>query len=579
MSIPPGPTEVSAPDARALQEEVAALRAEVSLLRASAAAAPAFPEAAPEPDAPTWLARTLEHAPGLLYVYDLDEHRNVYCNREVAAELGYTAAQLHELGDTLFAHIVHPDDLPRIGSHHAALRQVGQGETLELSYRMRRPDSTWRWFRSRDRAFERAPDGQVVRILGLAFDITAEVQAQGRLDDSERTFEALAATSVDFLYTTDLHGEISYCSRAVEPTLGYAAEELVGRNFLTLLDDASRQVAGAALGALSPGGGSDRVRVVAVHRDGHAVHLEVHSALVSDATGRPLRIQGVVRDISADQRLQQELRQHRAHLEALLAARTDDLGVLNRELQRKNEELEQLVYVTSHDLRSPLVNVQGFSRELELSLGELRELLANPLGVATEERLRRLLDEDVPESLQFILASVAKMDALLTALLRLSRVGRQPVLPVDLDMQALAVEVVHSMMYELVEAGCDLELGELPPCRADAGRMSQALSNLISNAAKFRHPGRPGRIRVSGVVRDGAAVYCVEDNGVGVHPDHQRKIFELFQRLRPAETPGDGLGLAIVKRVVERLGGAAWVESEPGAGARFYLRVPATQGA
>ncbi len=255
-----------------------------------------------------------------------------------------------------------------------------------------------------------------------------------------------------------------------------------------------------------------------------------------------------------------------------------ELREANAELARKNAELEQVVYVASHDLRSPLVNVQGFSRELKLSLDDLAEELAKPDSPRRRARLEELMRQDLPEALQFIRTGAAKMDTLLTGLLRLSRIGRALLSPARLDMHALASDVVDSMMYELVEAGCDVELGELPPCWADSAQMNQALSNLVSNALKFRHPERPGRIHISGRRGDGAVEYCVRDNGIGIRPEHRERVFELFHRLDPGATEGDGLGLTVVARVAERLGGRVRVESEPDVGSRFFLSVPDSAG-
>ncbi len=248
---------------------------------------------------------------------------------------------------------------------------------------------------------------------------------------------------------------------------------------------------------------------------------------------------------------------------------------LNRELMDKNKELEQIVYVASHDLRSPLVNIQGFSKELDQAFKRiLSGLHSEDVPPAVKERLALTLEEDVPEALQFIFASTAKMDALLSGLLRLSRLGRAALTIQELDMNKLMANIAGAFEFQLKEAKVTLQIEYLPSCLGDETQINQVFSNLVDNGLKYLDPNRPGLIKISGHKKEGKVVYCVADNGIGIAPEHQDKIYEIFHRLDPAASSGEGLGLTIVRKILDRHGGEIWLESEPGRGSKFFVSLP-----
>ncbi len=245
------------------------------------------------------------------------------------------------------------------------------------------------------------------------------------------------------------------------------------------------------------------------------------------------------------------------------------------ELEEKNKELEQVVYVTSHDLRSPLVNIQGFSRELEYSLQELSALPGiDSIPAGLKKKFSLILEEDIPDSLKYIKTSASKMDSLLAGLLKLSRVGRAEVTFSQVDMNHLMQEALHALEFQVKELAATVKVENLPPCFGDEMQINQAFSNLINNALKYLDPQRPGMIRISGEKQNDYVVYCVEDNGIGIAEEHQQRIFEIFHRLNPDDSSGEGLGLTIVNKIVRRHSGKVWVESFPAKGSKFFVRLP-----
>lgn len=253
-------------------------------------------------------------------------------------------------------------------------------------------------------------------------------------------------------------------------------------------------------------------------------------------------------------------------LESLVDARTS-------ELQRANAEIQRFAYIVSHDLRSPLVNVMGFTAELDAA----RKAIADHLAKSEEalpENVRMAVDEDLPESIGFIRSSTQKMDRLINAILRLSREGRRTLSASQLDLAGLVQAIIDSLQHRIDETGTTIEIGQLPALESDRLALEQILSNLIENALKYLQPGRPGVIRIDGNVAHGRAHIHVRDNGRGIEQRDHERIFDLFRRSGTQDQPGEGIGLAHVRALAYRLGGLIEVSSEKGVGSTFTLSLP-----
>lgn len=246
-------------------------------------------------------------------------------------------------------------------------------------------------------------------------------------------------------------------------------------------------------------------------------------------------------------------------------------------LQLKNMELQDIAYTASHDLKSTLVNMGGFSGVLGEDFDYLLEtLFKENLSQELREKIEPLIKDEIPQSLGFITASVKKMASLLDGLLQVSKIGAVEIHSKIIDMDKAAREVLSAMAHQIKESHVTIKLEKLPNCIGDIHMMDHVITNLISNAIKFRDLNKESRIIISGETEGDMTIYCVEDNGIGIKSDYKKKIFEVFHRLNPEDpiSSGEGIGLTIVSRIMDRLGGKVWLESEPGKGSKFFIAVP-----
>lgn len=410
----------------------------------------------------------------------------------------------------------------------------------------------------------RDAEGRLIGGIELVRDITEQKRVEEALKKETRQSRQYLEVARVLMMALDETGAITMANPRGCEMLGYREGELIGGNwFDTCIPAMSAPGMRKIFARLMKDELSlvDYYESTVITKNGRERLLAFHNSLLRDESGtvRGLLFSG--EDIT-DRRLMEHERDR-----------------LMRELRQKNKELEGIVYVASHDLRSPLVNIQGFGRKLEKACSELQGMLNEAdVPAPLHEGAAPLLEKTIPRALGFIKNSVDKMDTLLSGLLRLSRLGRAALTIENVRVPDVVQGALSAMAYQLQDAGAEVTVGELPDCRGDVVQISQVFTNLLDNAVKYRDPDRPLKITVSGGIEEGRAIYRVEDSGIGIAAAHQEKIWEIFHRLNPSGSiPGEGMGLAVVRRVVDRNEGSVRVESEPGRGSTFIISLlPAT---
>jgi PAS domain S-box-containing protein len=357
-------------------------------------------------------------------------------------------------------------------------------------------------------------------------------------------------------------GIVQSWNRGAEQLTGVPAAEAIGRSISEFAPERHRAAQTAALEQARAGEPAGPLESERVHRNGTRYDVSVVYSPLRDPNGRVVGISSVVRDIGERKRAEAAMQQVNATLEQRVHERTAELeeanrklAEANRQLERANRELEAFSYSVSHDLRSPLRALDGFSR------------------ILLEDYSDRL-DDEGRRFLNLVRDNAQRMGALINDLLAFSRLSRQPLEKRRVDAHAIAQQAWDELRGEAEGRDVRVTIGPLPECEADPSLLRQVFLNLLSNALKYTRRREHAVIEVGATGAPGSPVYFVRDNGVGFDMKYAGKLFGVFQRLHRAdEYEGTGVGLALAQRIVTRHGGRIWAEAAPDRGATFSFTI------
>ena len=500
----------------------------------------------------------IETFPNPIYYKDIDG-RYIGCNEAFARNI-IGASKEEVIGKTFFDFIesVPADYVQRF--HESDLEILKNPANQMFEAPLICGDGALRYFIFSKGTFADAY-GQIRGIVGILIDVTDLKAAERALQESEKRYAMVVKQSSQLIYDYDVRTGELFWAGAIPQVTGYEPEEFADMNIKKWEenvhpDDRKETVAKLERARLEVGKFHAEYRFR--RKDGSYVYIEEDGVYLPDESGVAVRMVGAMKDIDDRKRSETQKEQ------------------LLRSLAAKNKELESIVFVSSHDLRSPLVNIEGHSGELEISCNDLRNLLSDvELPEEKKRILNFLINEDIPASLRFITSGTKKMVELLNGLLRLCRLGIASLEIKEINVNNVLQGIVEAVTYQMESLNIKIEVGDLPSCYADESKINQVFSNLIDNAIKYRSKDRDTVIKITGWKEKDESVYCFEDNGVGIAPEYQTKVFEIFHRLNPTGlVQGEGLGLTIVRRIIDRLNGKVWVESEQGKGSKFYVSLP-----
>jgi len=379
----------------------------------------------------------------------------------------------------------------------------------------------------------RDSDGSVIGFAKVTRDSTKRKEAENALRRSEQTFRLLVESVQDYaIFMLDLEGRVASWNPGAERIKGYSAHEIVGEHFSIFypLEDVAQGKPRWEL-EKAENDGRHEDEGWRLRKDGTRFWANVVISPMLDAHGGLIGYAKVTRDLTQQRRAEQALAQ-------------------------TNQELERFSYSVSHDLRAPLRAIDGYAQAL------------------SEDHADKLGDEG--QRLLAVIRDSAKLGGqLIDGLLNFSRVGRQALARVPVDLTALAERVVADLRQTEGSVPVEVVVTPLPPASGDAALLRHVFINVIDNAFKFSAKRAHPRVEIGAEQNGSEVAYYVKDNGVGFDMQYANKLFGVFQRLhRHDEFEGTGVGLALAQRIVQRHGGRIWAEGKVNEGATFFFTLP-----
>lgn len=409
-----------------------------------------------------------------------------------------------------------------------------------------RPDGSTMWLET-VKVPLRDSNGHVIGILGNWHDVTAKRQAEETLRRSEQRYRSLVSAIAEIVWRADASGRIVTAGSNWVTLTGLPNDQVNSDWFKVVHPDDLPDVRGKwsiAASTATPYAAEFRLR----RADGEWRHMDSRSIPIRDEDGRVLEWVGVCVDVTERKLVEERIRRLNVDLEQRVAERTDQLVAANK-------ELEAFSYSVSHDLRAPLRAIDGFSRILQM------------------EHAAKMPAE-MQDYLRDIRANTQQMGRLVDDLLTFSRLSRQPLKKIPIEVSDVIRQCQHELRQHQDGRCVEFQLGELPVCWGDPALLKQVWINLISNALKYSSKRDVAVIQIGSRAGDvpNQRTYFIRDNGVGFDMRYVHKLFQVFQRLHRAEEyEGTGVGLAIVQRIVHRHGGRVWGESVLDGGTTFYF--------
>lgn len=370
-----------------------------------------------------------------------------------------------------------------------------------------------------------------------------------QLLESEEKYRRFVENAADIIYRTDGEGKFIYVNPVGIKIFGYSNDEFNGKHYLELFHPDFRNKARQFYATqFFEGQYTSYLEFPAVTKEGKQFWLGQNVQPLME-NGQIMGFQAVARDITERVIAEEKVQTLNAELERRVAERTV-------QLENANKELEAFSYSVSHDLRAPLLAINGFTQFLSMHLGEK-------------------LDDEGKRLLSIIKTNTQTMQHLISALLMLSKTNKKELDTVTLDMSTLARETYNEIASPEAQEKIQITIPALPSVRGDQMLMRQVWSNLLSNAIKFTLAKEERTITVGGRSEENNIIYFVKDSGAGFDMKDAGKLFGVFSRLHTDdEFEGTGIGLSIVRRVIHRHHGEVWAEGEIGKGATFYFSLP-----
>lgn len=492
--------------------------------------------------------RTLaSHAPVGIFLTD-PQGDTIFVNDTWSAMTGLTLA---EAGGGGWARAIHPDDRARVAAEWAEALANDRASTAE--YRFVRADGKVTWVQGQAMQLSDG-SGKLVGYIGTVADFTARKATEERLREREAELSLIATHAPIILAHCDAEQRFLFVNRAYAERFGLVVEEVLGRTVRDVLGETVHARLAPYIARVLQGETFSFEAEIPYEQIGPRFMRAAYTPdIAEDGTVRGYLC--AITDLSDRRameeelrRAQQELQAHASELERRVEARTASL-------REAITQMEEFSYSVSHDLRAPLRAMNAYA-----------QALAEDYGAQLDETARGYLER--------IQRSSVRMEKLTHDVLSYSRVARAEIQLTELELTRMVDDVV-AHYRELQEPAARVTVaGPLLRVRGHESSLGQALANLLMNAVKFVAPGVKPEITVRTEARGERVRIWIEDNGIGIAPEHQERLFQVFERApTQGEYEGTGIGLAIVRKTVEKMGGTCGVESDGRTGSRFWIEL------
>jgi PAS domain S-box-containing protein len=494
--------------------------------------------------------------PGLIYVYDLDNHKLRYINGKLTEVLGFSYEELKDSED-VWLHLIFKEDVDLVKKELEKFYSIKDDESLAYGCRLNHKSGHWRYFKTFGTVLRRDETGKPLSALFIANDITDQLKTEEEAKASRELFHDTEELLQFGSWSWHLVSNKLEWTKGMYDLLEISREdsaELSSYHFIQYISEEDRNRVNSITENAIKSKREFEYGCVLKTKKGKLKDVFTKAKIVCDTEGKVEKLIGITRDITDLKNLEKE--QERTF----------------RELNRSNKELEEFAYVASHDLQEPLRKISTFN-----------ERLKNKFGTA--------LGTDGNMYLDRIISSTENMRLLIDNLLEFSRISRSSQEYVKCDLNLVMKEVISDLELKIEETNAEFKLSNLPTIEAVPLEMKQLFNNLLSNSIKFRNPDlkpiitiNSDKINKTEIVNfhlpiDRQYVKIeVSDNGIGFEEEYAERIFQIFQRLHgKTEYAGSGIGLAICKKIMDNHEGYIFGKSDLGKGASFIIILPEKQ--
>ncbi len=367
--------------------------------------------------------------------------------------------------------------------------------------------------------------------------ILRDITDRKKNEDIKSQLASIVLNSSDAIYAMSIDGQIQSWNPGAEMLYGYSEKDAIGRNISIVIPDSKEKELKHLLGKVSKGERIESLETKRQRKDKSQIDVSLTLSPIREESGLVTRVSAISRDITFKKQVEEELRRYA------------------EELALSNEELYVFSYAASHDLQEPLRSIQNFIETLN-------------------KKYKKRLGAEMEEQINSAEEGVTRMYRLITDFLMYSRVGTERAVKEEVDCNSAIKDAKANLELSIKESKANITQFTLPKIYGNYVQITQVFQNLIANAIKYQGENKP-EIAISAEKKDGMWLFAVKDNGIGIEQWFSERIFIVFQKLHDhRKYPGSGIGLALCKRVIEKLGGKIWFESEVGRGTTFFFTLP-----